>query len=102
MFVVSGGRSSLWQWDINCQVYSNAEYDRVDFVRGDTILSVKPLEASRGTLANVPNELLQEAGAITVYGAKDDNPATYTASRSVINVEARPMPADYVLEPTQV
>lgn len=102
MFRFTGGRENLFQWDVNVRLFAPRKYIRVDFLKGEELLSVKPEETEGGCEVIVPNQLLTEPGHVYVFGAMTEDAALYTMEKGCFRVIERERPADYVLEPTEV
>lgn len=108
MFKISDGRDYFYQWDTGIVLNLTGTYaDTINEVHFCHKYSQKPLtvavkhDGEVPTVA-VPNILLQSARSIVVYAFCRSNEEEYTRLDEVIRVEARPKPANYVYEETEI
>lgn len=108
MFKISDGRDYFYQWDTGIVLNLMGTYaDTINEVHFCHKYSQKPLtvavkhDGEVPTVA-VPNILLQSARSIVVYAFCRSNEEEYTRLDEVIRVEARPKPANYVYEETEI
>jgi hypothetical protein len=100
-----GGR--LYQWDTGRKVKVSDKCKPVSEVHFSTLgdgnaLVVLPYETENGTVANIPNILLQSNLGICVYvvSAAEDGESTIT--KRTFSVATRPKPEDYIYTETEV
>lgn len=102
MLCVQG--SPLYQWDKDRQLKIDSVSPDANFTvhcchKDDTTaLVVPPIIKDNEILVNIPNILLQESGIIQVYVVIEGD-TVYDTSLYVL---ARPKPADYIYEETEV
>lgn len=91
--------AGIWQWDLNRTVTVDTA-DEVHFAMpGDSeALVVLPTASGSSFTANIPNVLLQRAGALSCWRVVDDVSVQMTR----IEVKPRPQPSDYIYEETEL
>ena len=100
-FEIYDGRKEFWQWDLNQKLIVNVpDCTEVHFCnKTDDCSLVCVVEEG---LVSVPNILLQEARAITVFAFTKDGDEAYTKHAEMFRVLERTKPADYVYTETEV
>lgn len=101
MLIIEGGRSCLYQWDIDQRLeVVNPDVHEVHFSSAtiSPALVCDVYEEDGRRFANIPNILLQEAWAIQAHGCCDSRVRDVLVCRVV----RRARPADYVYTETEV
>lgn len=100
-FEIYGGRNEFWQWDSNQKLIVNIpDCTEVHFCNktDDCSLVCKVCDGQ----VSVPNILLQEARAITVFAFVKNSDESHTKYAEIFRVLERTKPADYVYTETEV
>ena len=103
MVIVRGGM--LRRWDIGREIVINLhETNQIDICRvsGDECYSVEIKEKDGKKVAEIPNILLQEAANLAVYEVYIDGDERRTIGKTILSVEDRPKPDDYVYTETEI
>ena len=103
MVIVKG--SMLRRWDIGREIIiSLHETNQVDIckVSGDECYSVEVKEKVEKKVAEIPNILLQDSNNLVVYEVYVDGDERRTIGKTVLSVEDRPKPDDYVYTETEI
>ena len=89
------GRTELWQWDTGRKIV--VDDDSVSEVHFSKYSSTQAItrEVINGKAA-IPNFLLQDAHAVTVYAYSGSIENGYTMAEKTFNVAKKPKPANYV------
>ncbi len=101
MLIIEGGRSCLYQWDVDQRLeVLNSDVHEVHFSNAVTspALVCEVYEENGRRYANIPNVLLQQSWAIHAYGCCD----LRVRDVLVCRVVRRDKPADYVYTKTEV
>ena len=101
MLIIEGGRSCLYQWDVDQRLeVVNDEITEVDFVNAVTspALVCEVYEEDGRRFADVPNVLLQQSWPIQAYGCCGSRVRDVVTCRVV----RREKPADYVYTETEI
>jgi hypothetical protein len=89
------GRTELWQWDTGRKIVvddksvSEVHYSKYSSTQAIT----RPVINGK---AEIPNFLLQDTHAITVYAYSGSIENGYTMAEKTFNVTKKPKPANYV------
>lgn len=101
MLIIEGGRSCLYQWDVDQRLeVVNSDVLEVHFSNAviGAALVCEVYEEDGRRFANIPNVLLQQAWAIQAHGCCE----LRVRDVQVIRVVRREKPADYVYTETEV
>lgn len=101
MFSIEGGRSCLYQWDINQRLrVDHPEVTEVHFSNTHTqpALICEVYEEDGARYANIPNILLQQPLSLLAHGCCGE----CVHAELIIRVVARAKPADYVYTETEL
>lgn len=98
MIILNDGRSKLYQWDTNVYVFAEG-YTQVHFSNILTDDSF-PVDVIDG-VARIPDELLQVASSLNVWGYIGTAEDGYTKTYTSFPVIEKSKPLDYVFTPTE-
>lgn len=89
------GRTELWQWDTGRKiVVDDKSVSEVHYSKYSSTQAITR-EVINGK-AEIPNFLLQDTHAVTVYAYSGSIENGYTMAEKTFNVEKKPKPANYV------
>lgn len=89
------GRTELWQWDTGRKiVVDNKSVSEVHYSKYSSTKAItrKVIDGK----AEIPNFLLQDTHAVTVYAYSGSIENGYTVAEKTFNVAKKPKPANYV------
>lgn len=100
MLTLNDGRNELWQWDTGRTATVDIECDIVHF----SCLEYGKAHAVKvkGGIVEIPNDLLMIGADIKSWAFVVDDDGGYTKEETVITVNKRPKPSDYVYTETEV
>lgn len=103
MISLNDSRSRLFQWDTGRQVRCNGMCEQFHFTNGlqESTLDVVATFDGECSVAAIPDELLQEAKEITVYGYVGNQQEGFTKEARVFDVVGRTKPSGYTYTPTE-
>lgn len=98
-------KNALWQYDQGMRLIVPTEYADclVQFYTQSYPdgLAVEPYKEDENLCCEIPNQILMQSEKITVYAYTLTTNKAVTESRTEFIVRERPMPPDFVLEPTE-
>lgn len=99
---LTDGRKCLFQWDTGCFVEADEAVSLFHFANrsGVRAYTVESTKSDGLWIANIPDELLQEALPLRVFAMVEDEEGQRVFFEQKFQVTPRPRPADYVYTPT--
>lgn len=97
---IADGRGALWQWDTGRRLRVGSGVEQVHY-QNRVLGGALDVDVGADGTAIIPDELLQDWHALTVYAYVTDDTGAYTMVQQDFAVHKRGKPADYVYTPTE-